>query len=516
MQSAEFKPGTTMTKNAATWSGVRAEARSRGVWLAVGTYLFTLLLLVALAWLTQPERALLAGATHQLLAIGGAFLAALLAWLSVDRAAAVAEPPSQLEPAMAPPLSDAAQASIAVLPLRCLSGSADDAVVAQGFSAEIVRALSGVPDLRVAPFMQSALYADRPLKDTARELNVRYVLSGSLQRFASQIRVIAMLTDVGSGRQVWGESYDRSIDDLFHVQRELAEAIAIETGSQYLNIVSDDLCRQPPQGLSAWSLTHKALTFWTVSYTRDASAEAVGWLEQALVLEPGNAMAHVLLGFVLNQRVVNSFADDAGAENRRALAEVEAALRLAPRDATVMEYAALVWLNCGMRNKSLQTARRVVAIAPFNMIAWGYLGCALTWGSSKAEREEGLAILQRLLRVAPNHPSVPFWHFFLAWGYAEAEDYPAARTHAQVAVDIHPGFCLGWVALANALGATGDDEGAREALERAVAANPRFRIDSHRRYMLAVSREVGDSVDRQTRGLVQAGLLVPLSETSAA
>jgi tetratricopeptide (TPR) repeat protein len=127
-----------------------------------------------------------------------------------------------------------------------------------------------------------------------------------------------------------------------------------------------------------------------------------------------------------------------------------------------------------------------------------------------------LAILQRLLRVAPNHPSVPFWHFFLAWGYAEAEDYPAARTHAQVAVDIHPGFCLGWVALANALGATGDDEGAREALERAVAANPRFRIDSHRRYMLAVSREVGDSVDRQTRGLVQAGLLVPLSETSAA
>lgn len=505
-----------MTRTEATWSGFRAGAKSRSIARAVGAYLFTLLLLVALAWLTQPERALLAGRMHQVLAISGAFVAALLAWLSAARADTEAEARAREEPAMAPPLSDAAQASIAVLPLACLSGSADDAVVAQGFSAEIVRALSGVPDLRVVPFMQSALYADRPLNAIARELNVRYVLSGSLQRLGSQVRVIATLTDVGSGRQVWGESYDRGIGDLFHVQRELAEAIAIETGSQYLNIVSDDLCRQPPQGLSAWSLTHKALTFWTVSYTREASVEAIGWLEQALALEPGNAMAHVLLGFVLNQRVLNSFADDAAAENRRALAEVETALRLAPRDATVMEYASLVWLNCGLRSKALQTVRRVVAIAPFNMIAWGYLGCALTWGGTTAEREEGFAVLERLLRVAPNHPSVPFWHFFLAWGYTEAEDYAAAREHARIVVDIHPGFCLGWVELANALGASGDEAGARHALERAVEANPRFQVEGHRRYLLAVSREVGDSVDRQTRGLVRAGLLPPPSGSSAA
>ena len=57
-----------------------------------------------------------------------------------------------------------------------------------------------------------------------------------------------------------------------------------KTYYQGIRKVSDDLCRQPPQGLSAWSLTHKALTFWTVSYTREASADAIGWLEQALEL----------------------------------------------------------------------------------------------------------------------------------------------------------------------------------------------------------------------------------------
>ena len=505
-----------MTAPATKEAGAFVEAQGRGLWRAAGAYLFALLLLVALSWLIRPELALLTTAPQQLLAIAGLAVATMAAWFFPVEAAAPEAERADAGVITAPPLSDTAQASIAVLPLENLSGVADDGMVAQGFSAEIVRALSGVPDLRVVPFMQSAGYAGRRLAEVASELNVRYVLSGSLQRSGGRLRVIAMLTDARTGQQAWSESYERAIDDLFQVQRELAEAIAIETGSRYLNIVSDDLCRQPPQGLSAWSLTHKALTFWTVSYTREASAEAIGWLEQALALEPDNAMAHVLLGFVLNQRVVNSFAEDPVAENRRALAEVEAALRLAPRDATVMEYASLVWLNCGLRQKSMQTARRVVAIAPFNMIAWGYLGCGLAWGGTDAEREEGLAILHRLLKVAPNHPSFPFWHYFLSFAYTEGEDYASARDHAQVAVNVHPGFCLGWVQLANALGMLGDAAGARRAIEQAQEHNPRFRPEGVRLYMLAISNETGDSVRKQTQGLVQAGLLEPLTEVSAA
>jgi len=516
MPVAEFKTGKTMTRPGAKWSGTAGEAQGRDLGRATGAYLFALLLLVALGWLVRPELALLTSGWQQALALVGLVTSGLLTWLWPARPTAAGPAPAEPGEVAAPPLSDAAQASIAVLPLENLSGTAEDGVVAQGFSAEIVRALSGVPDLRIVPFLQSAGYAGRKLADVARELNVRYVLAGSLQRSASRVRVIATLTDAASGQQAWSESYERNIDDLFQVQRELAEAIAIETGSRYLNIVSDDLCRQPPQGLSAWSLTHKALTFWTVSYTKEASADAIGWLEQALALEPDNAMAHVLLGFVLNQRVVNSFAEDPMAENRRALAEVDAALRLAPRDSTVMEYASLVWLNCGSRNKAMQTARRVVALSPFNMVAWGYLGCALAWGGTDEERAEGLAILQRLLKVAPNHPSFPFWHYFLSFGYTEGENYRAAREHAQTAVDVHPGFCLGWVLLANAAGALGDEEGARLAIANAQQANPRFEVEGFRRYLLAISREVGDSVHRQTLGLVKAGLLTPLTEVDAA
>ena len=505
-----------MAAPATSGSGAFAEAQGRGVWRAAGAYAFALLLLVALSWLLRPELGLLTNASQQLLAIAGLAVAAAAAWFFPATAAAPEAERADPGAITAPPLSDMAQASIAVLPLENLSVAADDGLVAQGFSAEIVRALSGVPDLRVVPFMQSAGYAGRRLAEVASELNVRYVLSGSMQRSAGRLRVIAMLTDARTGQQAWSESYERDERDLFAVQRELAEAIAIETGSRYLNVISDDLCRQPPQGLSAWSLNHKALTFWTVSYTREASADAIGWLEQALALEPDNAISHVLLGFVLNQRVVNSFAEDPVAENRRALAEVEAALRLAPRDATVMEYASLVWLNCGLRARSIQTARRVVAISPFNMVAWGYLGCGLAWNGTPAERAEGIAILERLLKVAPNHPSFPFWHYFLAFAHTEGEEYAAARDHAQVSVNVHPGFCLGWALLANSLGMLGDREGARRAIGQAQAHNPNFDPEGFRRYFLAISNEIGDSVSRQTQGLVRAGLISPVAQLPAA
>ena len=152
-------------------------------------------------------------------------------------------------------------------------------------------------------------------------------------------------------------------------------------------------------------------------------------------------MAHVLLGFGAEPargQLVCRGSD--GREPPCAGRGRSCAARLAPRDSTVMEYASLVWLNCGSRNKAMQTARRVVALSPFNMVAWGYLGCALTWGGTDEERAEGLAILQRLLKVAPNHPSFPFWHYFLSFGYTEGENYRAAREHAQTAVDVHPGF----------------------------------------------------------------------------
>ena len=111
----------------ATGSGVVAAARGRGAGRAAGSYVLALLLLVALSWLVRPELALLTTGLDQLVAIVGLACAALVAWLFPVETIEPARIGAEAATVSAPPMSDTAQASIAVLPLENLSGAADDA-----------------------------------------------------------------------------------------------------------------------------------------------------------------------------------------------------------------------------------------------------------------------------------------------------------------------------------------------------------------------------------------------------
>ena len=230
-------------------------------------------------------------------------------------------------------------------------------------------------------------------------------------------------------------------------------------------------------------------------------------------------MAHVVLGFVLNQRVVNSFAEDPPEREspRAGRGRGRAAARAARRDRHGVRVAGLAQLRHAAEVAADRAARRRHRAVQHDCLGLPRLrrspGAAPT-----TERAEGIAILQRLLKVAPNHPSFPFWHYFLSFAHTEGGDYRAAREHAQFAINIHPGFCLGWVLLANALGALGDDRGrARSPLRRrSRPTRASGRTATAATCWRSRTRSATESVRRQTDGLVRAGLIPPLSEVSAA
>lgn len=412
----------------------------------------------------------------------------------------------ETDAATRPPISDTARASLAVLPMENLSGSEEDSNLVQGFSMEIIRALYGVPDIRVASYQQSMAYAGKDLKNITHDLNVRYVLTGSLQRAGEKIRVVVMLTDAHESTQLWSESYLRDLEDIFNVQTEIAEAVAAQVGSEFLNVVTLDVSRELPQNLSAWGLTHKAMVFWVSKYTKEASEETRTLLEEAIRRQPDFAMAHAELGFIHSQRVMNAFTDEMDEEADAALRAVNKAYELAPRDPTVMERTALVWFNLGLKNRSVKLLKELVKAAPHDLVAWGYLGCAMAMGGSVQGVEEAKGILARLLVIAPRHPSVPFWNYFSAGAYAQSGHWDRAAEFASGAVDIHPGFCIGWFALANARGNLGDAEGASKAAEAATASNPNFSCQVFYEYMLGHSSQ-WENRDMQFKGLIAAGLV---------
>ena len=132
-----------------------------------------------------------------------------------------------------PPVAGREKISIAVLPFSSLSADQEDSYMAMGIGSEINSALSRVPGVRVASHLATYRYRNNEISDLSRiaaELNIRYVLTGSLRRGGNRIRVIVELADAIAGSVQWSHSYDRDIGDLFAVQEEIATAIVRATG----------------------------------------------------------------------------------------------------------------------------------------------------------------------------------------------------------------------------------------------------------------------------------------------
>jgi serine/threonine protein kinase/Flp pilus assembly protein TadD len=372
-----------------------------------------------------------------------------------------------------PPSVGSERASIAVLPFATLSSDKEDEYIAGGITAELISALSGVPDLRVASHLASFRFKDTPdLQKVADSLNIRYVLTGSLRRAGPRIRVTAELTEASAGLQLWAKTYQRAIEDVFDVQEEIAREIVNATGGQLIRAGSERASRTPPESLDAWGLVRRAYHFWNHAFSLEGVNDALNLLRRAVQLDPNYAAARAFLGLYLIQRVVQFISPEPSKDAAEALESAERAIDLAPRDPEVLENAGLVYFNTGQYQNAVAALTRAVDIAPFNLVAWGYLACAHVWSGDDGKAHEGLRILERLLTTAPDHPSVPYWLYFKSEGCIRAQRYADACEAAEKSVSLQPYFFLTRIALANALGGVGNLVQGRTEIDRVLAINP--------------------------------------------
>jgi serine/threonine protein kinase/tetratricopeptide (TPR) repeat protein len=410
-------------------------------------------------------------------------------------------------PRSRPPSVGSERASLAVLPFRSLSDDKEDAHTATGISLEIASALSGVPDLRIASQLASFRFqGDVDLKEVARALNIRYVLTGSFRRAGDRVRVLAELTDATDGTQVWSRKFERDMADLFAMQEEIAGAIVTATGGQLIRATSQSASYHPPENLDAWGLLRKAYHFWNFNFSLEGLDEALTLLRRAVKLDPRYADAHAFLGMYLVERVIHAFTPHKEEERTEALAAVERALELAPGDPSVLENAGLVLLHCSHWERSVTTLRRAVAIAPFNLVAWGYLALSLGWGGDDPETVEAERILARLVEAAPEHPSLPYWLYFRSGVAARQARFEDAAAYASRTLDLHPYFFIARTAHANALGTLGQREAGLEAWKNVQAINPTFTA-SHYAGEIAMIARYERRIEPHLAGLRALGVL---------
>ena len=185
--------------------------------------------------------------------------------------------------------------SIAVLPFIDLSERKDQEYFSDGLSEELIGLLSKVPDLRVPARTSSFFFKGKsvPIAEIAATLRVAHVLEGSVRKSGKVVRVRPQLTQVDTGYQVWSETYDRPLTDVFSMQRDIAESVvkALQVKLPSGALADTSVARDP----NAYNLYLQGQYFGRRASVADAD-KAIAFLRQSIAIDPSYAPAHVMLG----------------------------------------------------------------------------------------------------------------------------------------------------------------------------------------------------------------------------
>ena len=275
------------------------------------------------------ERRVLVGLTAAAVLVLGAAAFSILWPLSTGHtpAAVTKKPPLNL-PAL--------EKSIAVLPFENRSEEKQNAYFADGMQGEILTDLAKVADLKVisrTSVMQYKSGPQRNVRQIGQELGVAHVVEGSVQRSGNRVRVNVQLVDARTDRQLWAQTYDRDLADVFAIQSEIAKAIATELDAKLSPNEENEILRPPTNDITAFDLYTRARNlFLTPGFSvgsKPTLLEAVDLLNQSVARDSSFIRAYCQLAFVHD--ALYFFGHD-HTPTRLALAEaaIQAVSRLSP------------------------------------------------------------------------------------------------------------------------------------------------------------------------------------------
>jgi adenylate cyclase len=309
------------------------------------------------------------------------------------------------QPLVAPRLS------IVVLPFANLSDDKEQQYFADGVTEDLTTDLSRIQDSFVISRNTAFTYKDKPVnaKQIGRDLGVRYVLEGSVQRLGKQVRVNAQLIDAETDAHMWAERFDRDLGDLFVLQNEITSRIAIALN---LELVGVEAAR-PIEHPDALGYIFRGRAALLKPPTRDNYAEAVGLFERALALDPPSAEAQSLLANALASRAMDQMTDTAAADVARAEGLVGQALAASPRSG-LAHFGKGQVLRAQSRYEEATVEYETVLAS--NRSSVGALAVIGRLKIYMGMTDEAIALEEQAIRLSPRDPYIG--NFYLRIGEA--------------------------------------------------------------------------------------------------
>jgi len=184
--------------------------------------------------------------------------------------------------------------SIAILPFENLSEETGNEFFVDGLVEDLLNRISVIEDLKVISRTSSEMYRERGLKTVpqiAEELNVSYILEGSVQRYGDKARITVQLIDARKDDHIWADNYDRDIRDVFQTQSEIAFRIASELDAILTSVQKEIMLEEKTSNIKAFELYQMGL-FFLHKRTEDGCNKSIEYFEQAIEKDPGYGLAY--------------------------------------------------------------------------------------------------------------------------------------------------------------------------------------------------------------------------------
>ena len=292
--------------------------------------------------------------------------------------------------------------SIAVLPFTNMSGDPEQEYFADGISEDIITALSKIRSFLViarnSTFTYKGISVD--IKTVARELDVRYVLEGSVRKAGNRIRITAQLIEASSGHHIWAERYDRELSDIFDLQDEMTQTIAGSIEPELSAKERDSAARKPPDNLDAWEIYQRAMWYF-YSFDKENHPIAIDLFQKAIKADPNFSPAYAYMSYCHYVAVIMGWADDPEAFLSIGMDTAKKALALDPRESVAYFALGRIHMLQGNHDASIAALEKAIELNPNAFFAYHGLGMVLVLAG---RMEEALDISIKGECLSPRDP----------------------------------------------------------------------------------------------------------------
>lgn len=222
--------------------------------------------------------------------------------------------------------------SIAVLPFNAITKSEEDEIFNEGIHDDIITQLTKMKDLKVIARTSVARYknTEKRASEIGRELGVNALLEGSVRRSGDRIRIVAQLIDAQTEEHLWAETFDRNYSDIFSIQSDVAQQIAIALEATLTPEERHLIQQKPTQNIEAYDYFLKGNHYWSNYDTFEGNEKAAQMYERAVELDSTFALAYAKLAIVYATLYQWDYRSRTAARKQKARTALEKAVKLAP------------------------------------------------------------------------------------------------------------------------------------------------------------------------------------------